>query len=50
MQWKLSVISPISSTVLGFQVVVAVGVWEGRDLEDAMAFGQNGLQDEIADG
>ena len=40
MQWKLSVISPISSMVLGFHVVEAMGVWEGRDLEEAMVLGR----------
>ena len=32
-------ISPISRMVLGFHVVEAMGVWERRDLEEAMAFG-----------
>ena len=39
MQWKLSVISPISRMVSGFHVVEAIGVCEGRDLEEAMTFG-----------
>lgn len=30
-------ISPISRTVLGFHAVEAMGVWEGRVLEGAMA-------------
>ena len=38
MQWNLSVISPISRMVLGFHVVEAVSVWEGRDLKEAMSF------------
>ena len=39
MKWRLSVISPISRTVLGFQAVEAVGVfWEGRGVEEGMAF------------
>ena len=38
MQWKLSVISPISRMELGFHAVEAMGVWEGRDLEEAMVF------------
>lgn len=38
MQWKLSVISPISRMVLGFHEVEAMSVWEGRDLEEAMVF------------
>ena len=32
-------ISPISRTVLGFHAVEAEDFWEGRDLEETMAFG-----------
>lgn len=39
MQWKLSVISPISRTVPDLHTVEAINVMEGRDLEEAMAFG-----------
>ena len=39
MQWKSLTISPISRMVLGFHVVEAMGFWEGRGLEETMAFG-----------
>ena len=39
MQWKLSVISPISRTVPGLPTVEAIKILEGGDLEEATAFG-----------
>ena len=38
-QWRSLVISPISRMVLGFHAVEADDFWEGRDLEEVMAFG-----------